>query len=69
MKKIDGRLARLEHMVRNDSKYYYYPPADENLSLAEKIVYAQEQEYKAKALGKIARPYGYIERNNDYEDA
>lgn len=62
MKGLNQRLARLEHRVADDSKYYYYPPADESLPLADKIVYAQEQERKAKELGKIARPFGYEER-------
>ena len=61
MKKVDGRLARLERMVANESKYYYYPPVDERLPLADKLIYVQEQENKAKALGKIARPFGYVE--------
>ena len=69
MRGLNQRLARLEHRVADDSKYYYYPPADESLPLADKIVYAQEQERKAKELGKIARPFGYVERNNDYENA
>ena len=61
MKGIDGRLARLERMAGNDSKYYYYPPADKNLPLADRLIYVQEQENKASALGKIARPFGYVE--------
>lgn len=66
MKRIDGRLARLERMVVEESKYYYYPPPDEHATLAERIIYANEQEHKAKALGKIARPFGYVE--NDETD-
>lgn len=62
MKGLNQRLARLEHRVADDSKYYYYPPADERLPLADKLIYAQEQERKAKELGKIARPFGYEER-------
>lgn len=59
MKKVDGRLARLERMVANESKYYYYPPVDPSLPLADKLIYHYEQERKAEELGKIARPFGY----------
>ena len=70
MRELNRRISRLEHKVADDSRYYYYPPADERLPLADKIVYAQEQETKAKALGKIARPFGYVEeRNGDYENS
>ena len=52
---------KLSAVVANESKYYYYPPVDESLPLADKLIYVQEQENKAKALGKIARPFGYVE--------
>ena len=67
MKKVDGRLARLERTVANDSKYYYYPPADEKLPLLDKVIYAKEQEEKARALGKIARPFGYVDDESEGE--
>ena len=70
MRELNRRISRLEHKVADDSKYYYYPPADESLPLADKIAYAQEQQIKADKLGKIARPFGYVEeRNDDYENA
>ena len=65
MKGLNQRLARLEHRVENESKYYYYPPVDESLPLADKLIYYNEQEQKAKALGKIARPFGYVEESEE----